>query len=241
MIDISKIRKQYKLSQEEFSKLIWVSRPTFSDIEQWKRPLKKAEKEKLADALEMTVEELESEKKKFQIKPDRDNPYYKFKQVLLYITSKCAGKPNVWKTVLNKLLYFCDFDYYERHGESITWVNYIKKMRWPVPQVMDLVVDSMIKRQEIQEIETPYYDYTQKRIIPLISPDLAVLSAEELAQIDEIITKYWDKNAEWMTNRSHGDLPWRATEKEWDIISYWLSMYRDEVYAVSNREDDNDD
>lgn len=240
MIDIAKIRKQYKLSQEEFAKLLWVSRPTFSDIEQGKRPLKKAEEERLADALEMTINELKSEKKRSQVKPDRDNPYYKFKQVLLYITSKCAGKPNVWKTVLNKLLYFCDFDYYERHGESITWVNYIKKMRWPVPQVMDIVIDSMIKRQEIQEIETPYYDYTQKRIIPLISPDLTVLSAEELAQIDEIITKYWDKNAEWMTNRSHGDLPWDATPNEWDVISYWLVMYRDEVYAVSNREDDDD-
>ena len=41
-----------------------------------------------------------------------------------------------------------------------------------------------------------------------------------------------------MTNRSHWDMPWRATEREGDIISYWLSMYRDEVYAVSNREDD---
>jgi len=55
---------------------------------------------------------------------------------------------------------------------------------------MDLVVDSMIKRQEIQEIEVPYYDFTQKRIIPLINPDLSVLNAEELAQIDEIISKY---------------------------------------------------
>lgn len=240
MIDIVKIRKQYKLSQEEFAKILWISRPTLCDVEQWKRPLKKAEIERLANALDMTVWELESKGTKSQFVPDKDNPYYKFKQVLLYITSKCAGKPNVWKTVLNKLLYFCDFDYYERHGESITWVNYIKKMRWPVPQVMDLVIDSMVKRQEIQEIEVPYYDFTQKRIIPLINPDLSVLNAEELAQIDEIISKYWDKNAEWMTNWSHGDIPWDATPNEWDVISYWLVMYRDEVYAVSNREDDDD-
>ena len=82
--------------------------------------------------------------------------------------------------------------------------------------------------------------FTQKRIIPLINPDLSVLNATELAQIDEIISKYWDKNAEWMTNRSHWDLPREATPNEWDVISYWLVMYRDEVYAVSNRDDDDD-
>jgi hypothetical protein len=43
-----------------------------------------------------------------------------------------------------------------------------------------------------------------------------------------------------MTNWSHGDIPWDATPNEWDVISYWLVMYRDEVYAVSNREDDDD-
>jgi len=30
----------------------------------------------------------------------------KFKNVLLYILERCAGKPNVGETVLNKLLYF---------------------------------------------------------------------------------------------------------------------------------------
>ena len=97
MIDIAKIRKQYKLSQEEFAKILWISRPTLCDIEQWKRPLKKPEIERLANALDMTIWELESKGTKSQLMPDKDNPYYKFKQVLLYITSKCAGKPNVWK------------------------------------------------------------------------------------------------------------------------------------------------
>lgn len=240
MVDLLKIRKQYNLSQEEFSKILWVSRPTFSDIEQWKRWLKKNELQNLASALEISVDELNNVSSELEILPDRDNPYYKFKQVLLYIINKCAWKPNVWKTVLNKLLYFCDFDYFEKFWESITGVDYIKKLRWPVPEVMDLVIDSMVKRQEIKEVEVPYYNFKQIRLIPLISSDLSVFNAQELAQINEIIHKYSDKSADWLTNRSHWDMPWKATPNLWDKISYWLCMYRDNIYAVSEWEDDED-
>ena len=44
----------------------------------------------------------------------------KFKNVLLYILERCAGKPNVGETVLYKLLYFSDFNYYELYEEQLT-------------------------------------------------------------------------------------------------------------------------
>ena len=240
MVDIWMLRKQYNLSQEEFSKILWISRPTFSEIEQWKRELKTNELQKLASALDISVDDFSNDVKSVQIIPDKDNPYYKFKQLLLYITNKCAWKPNVWKTVINKLLYFCDFDYYEKHWESISNVKYIKKIRWPVPEVMDIVIDSMVKREELKEIKVQYYGFSQIRLIPLINPDLSVFNAEEIFQINEIINKYSDKSAEWMTNWSHWDMPWKATENIWDEISYWLVMYRDQVYAVSDWEDEED-
>jgi hypothetical protein len=56
----------------------------------------------------------------------RDHPLYKMMQTILYILSKCAGKPNVGKIVLNKLLYFADFNHYEKYWESITEDKYIK-------------------------------------------------------------------------------------------------------------------
>jgi hypothetical protein len=43
----------------------------------------------------------------------------KFKQALLYITQKIGALPNVGQTVLYKILYFCDFDYYEKFEEQL--------------------------------------------------------------------------------------------------------------------------
>ena len=39
------------------------------------------------------------------------------KNLILYILGKCGQRPNIGKTVLNKLLYFSDFNFYEKDGE----------------------------------------------------------------------------------------------------------------------------
>jgi transcriptional regulator with XRE-family HTH domain len=43
----------------------------------------------------------------------------KFKEVFLYVLNKVGAKPNVGETVLYKLLYFIDFDYYEQYEEQL--------------------------------------------------------------------------------------------------------------------------
>jgi hypothetical protein len=55
-----------------------------------------------------------------------DDPNIRLKNLILYIIGKCGQKPNMGKILLNKLLYFSDFDYYEKHGESITNTIYRK-------------------------------------------------------------------------------------------------------------------
>lgn len=58
----------------------------------------------------------------------------KFKNILLYILERCAGNYNVGETVLYKLLYFSDFNYYELYEEHLTGANYRKLPYGPVHQ-----------------------------------------------------------------------------------------------------------
>ena len=59
---------------------------------------------------------------------------YKFKNILLYILERYAGKPNVRETILSKLLYFSDFNYYELYNEHLTGSKYLKLPYGPVTQ-----------------------------------------------------------------------------------------------------------
>jgi transcriptional regulator with XRE-family HTH domain len=129
---IKKLRKETNLTQEEFAKLIGISRPTFVQIEQGDRQLKQAELQKLAQIFEVSIDDFLRDaplKKPVPLSTPETDPLYKFKQAFLYLLTKSAGKPNVGKTVLNKLLYFADFNHYEKYWKSITGVDYIKMPR----------------------------------------------------------------------------------------------------------------
>lgn len=121
------------MSQDDFAKALSISRVTFSQIEQGGRELKHSELLKITELFEISLDDLIKGEKTEEIKkdtlPKEEDSFYKFKQVFLYILNKCAQKPNVGKTVLNKLLYFSDFNYFEKHMTSITGVEYIKLPR----------------------------------------------------------------------------------------------------------------
>jgi uncharacterized phage-associated protein len=161
----------------------------------------------------------------------------KFKNVLLYILEKCAGKPNVGETVLYKLLYFSDFDYYELYEEHLTGASYLKLPYGPVPQKLDSIISQMIKAGQLQRIKTEYYGLQQTRYLPLVKANLAGFKASEKTVIDRVIEQMSDWSASAISNYSHKDLPWLAT-KEGDEINYELSFYRDAPFSARNYEEE---
>ena len=91
---VKSLRKEAGLSQDQLAILLDLSRITYTHIESGKRDIKKSELEKLAQIFETSVENLlhkPQEKEQIPV----DHPLYKMMQTILYILSKCAGKPNV--------------------------------------------------------------------------------------------------------------------------------------------------
>ncbi len=109
--------------------------------------------------------------------PKKD--YEKFREVLLYILDQVGAKPNVGETVLYKLLYFIDLDYYEKYEQQLMGLEYIKNHHGPTPKSFRKIIEEMIKKDEIEQVESEYFDYEQKKYLPHRSPDLDKLSGEE--------------------------------------------------------------
>jgi len=122
---IKTLRNYANLSQAQMANLLKISRVTYANIESGKRDLKKNEIEKIAHIFELSIENL-LEKPVEKTKITKNHPLNKMIQTILYILSQCAGKPNVGKIVVNKLLYFADFNHYEKYWTSITGDLYIK-------------------------------------------------------------------------------------------------------------------
>ena len=159
----------------------------------------------------------------------------KFEQVFLYVLSKVGGKPNVGETVLHKLMYFIDFDYYEKHDESLTGIFY-KKNRHGLTFDSSYITE-MERKNLIKCIKGKYGFFIQKKYKALEEPKLEKISAFELQHIDKVLHIHSDKNANQIEEYSHKDVPWVVT-KDRETIQYESVFYRTEEYSVKDLEDE---
>jgi transcriptional regulator with XRE-family HTH domain len=248
------LRKGRSLSQAEAAKALGVSRPTYIALEQGKRKLTLSEAEKAARTFDISIDELAlgkllpvkalSERKPTQSKTatsrqrigiPKEN-LQKFKEVLLYILEKVGGKENIGQTALYKLLYFIDFDYYEKYGDALVGAHYIKNHYGPTPVSFAKLVREMEDNDEIETVKSKYFQHEQTKYLPHRPPDLAILNAKEKTHIDDVLARLSDKNARELTEYSHRDVPW-AVAKAGEAIKYEHVFYRTDEYSRGSYEE----
>jgi uncharacterized phage-associated protein len=137
--------------------------------------------------------------------------------------------------VLYKLLYFTDFDYYEKHEEQLIGATYQKNHYGPTPVEFVKVVEQMITDQQIEKVKSEYFQYPQTKYLPLRPPDLTILKASEVRVIDDVLFRLGEMNASQISEYSHQDVPWMTTE-EGKIIPYEVVFYRTPSYSVRDYE-----
>jgi len=251
---MQQLRKKNNLTQEFLASELCISRPTYIQIERGERDLTITEARKLSDIFGMSLDDLlnekekevevdlEGEKSRKIIEPEvrivmsRAN-VKKFKEVLLYVLGKVGARSNIGETAIYKLLYFIDFDYYEKFEEQLIGARYIKNHFGPTPVEFKKITDQMMEKGEIDKIKSRYFQHDQKKYLPRREADLKVLSAQEIQHIDEVLVRLAWKNASELSEYSHSDTPWRV-HKIGEEISYETVFYRDEDHSVRNYEDE---
>jgi len=246
------LRKIFSYSQEEMAKTLWVDRVVYGNIESWKREIKVEELKKLADFFQIQIEYFFSESLKvadYKInKEEKDDVRIsipevkidKFKEVLLYILDKIWAKPNFCETVLHKILYFCDFDYYETYEEFFVGGKYIKNDFWPTSKELIKIVSDMKNHKEI-DIEKKKFSSGNEGIVykPLRKADLTKITGAEKEVLDNVLSRLWDMSSNKIKEYSHGDLPWYMTPDKKEI-PYESVFYRTAQYSVRDYPEEND-
>ena len=253
---LKRLRGEKGVSQADVAEAIGIARATYASLEAERRPANLDEINRLAEYYQVSPADLISGEvsmvheyvapydfgqAKEEIIPRDIDPKTspeKLREVLLYVLEKVGAKPNVGETVLYKLLYFIDFDYYEKTGQSITGLTYVRNHFGPTPtRDFVSVVEGMKANQELEVAETEYFKNTQKKYLPLISVELKELSASELQHINETLARLSNKSAAELSELSHYDTPWRVA-KQGEKINYRFVFYRSDLTAVTEPEDE---
>jgi transcriptional regulator with XRE-family HTH domain len=251
---IRSLREQIGLSQLDIAEHLGINRVTVSQIEKGQRKLSAEETKRLSEVFNITSDGLLDPSKDITVSLEKawqrrqthqtairisvpQKNVSKFKEVLLYVLKQVGSKPNVGESVLYKLLYFIDFDYYEKYEEQLMGATYIKNRYGPTPKEFAKIVQQM-KNKDLIVVETKYFKYPQRKYLPLREPDLSVLNARELSTIDSVLEKLSNKNAADISLYSHNDVPWLTTQDA-NVIDYESVFYRTPAYSVRSYDEEN--
>ncbi len=253
---LKKTRQEQGISQAFLAKKIGVSRPTYAQIENGMRDMSVKEAQKLARFFGLSLEDfligkkmpttpkielrktkkLKKQKSELRISVPQEK-VEKFKEVLLYILEKIGARPNIGQAVVCKLIYFIDFDYYEKFEEQLIGAKYIKNHFGPTPVAFLEIVRQMEQNGDLAHVTKKYFQHDQKKYLPLRSANLTNFSAQEKELIDWEIERFKDFNATKMRDYSHKDVPWIGASDQ-QPIDYEAVFSRTDEFSVRKYDDE---
>lgn len=244
---VAGLRSRLDMTQEELGQTVGLSRVAIGQIEAGKRKVTADELMRFAEAFRVPAEHIVDPELRPRISLEREaqpaqieaglrisvpqKNVRKFKETLLYLLTRVGGKPNVGETVLYKLLYFIDFNHYEKFEEQLVGATYVKREYGPAPLEFQEIAKAMTSDDELQACDADYYGHRQKRYIALREPDLSVFDGREMQTIDEVICRLSDMNASAIAEYSHRDIPW-VVAGEGEVLDYESVFYRTPEYSV---------
>lgn len=142
----------------------------------------------------------------------------KLENLISYIADKVD---NLYKTSLNKYLWFIDFKNFKENLSSITGLRYMKYDFGPI--IEDYEYENIIKcfndKFDKEEIECDYGQGIKTKIISKKNYDITMFSDEELNVINEVINKLKDEKCTVISRMSHKEDGWIQTPSAF-LISY---------------------
>jgi transcriptional regulator with XRE-family HTH domain len=252
---VRRLRDAAGLSQEQLAQKLGISRPALTQVENDRRKLSPEELVALSQILDVTCDVLlgiDTEPEIVLVKDDGKKSHdmgmrisvpqrnvQKFREVLLHVLSRVGSRPHVGETVIYKLLYFIDFDYYEKYEEQLVGATYIRNTYGPTPVEFRDIVKQMQSDGDLEMVKSEHFNYPQRKYLPRRKPDLSVLSGRELELIEDVLRRLGDRNAADISAWSHGDVPWLGT-KQGNPIPYEAVFYRRPQYSQRDYEEEDD-
>lgn len=157
----------------------------------------------------------------------------KYRNAIVFFAKKIQNG-TLGKLKLMKLLYYLDFDHFEKYGESVTRDEYLRFENGPVPRMAEKIIKQMSGKEiKITRRKTREGMNDQMHIEAITDFDLNVFTKEELVMLEEVATK-WDRfTGTEMKTATHGEAPWISTKPN-EVIDYNLAYYRNKYGEMAS-------
>ncbi|OLS02470.1 type II TA system antitoxin MqsA family protein [Tissierella creatinophila] len=151
---------------------------------------------------------------------DEYNGYRKFDiERLINLVSYIADNVDLYKTSLNKYLWFIDFESFKVNIRSITGLRYMRYTYGPV--IEDFKYEEILNHFDDKIFKEEYeYDCNIRTQIKSKGEyDLSIFKEEEIEVINNVINTLKEKDCNEISRLSHEEEGW-INNKDRDLISY---------------------
>lgn len=155
----------------------------------------------------------------------------KYQNAVLYLCRELKGEVR-GKKKLAKLLYFVDFDFYEKYEKSITGDVYRALPMGPVPTALEKITVEMVKMNMLEvKKENEYEGYMPTEVYRcLAEPNLSVFSTDERRMLERVIRHYGHLTGKQLQDLTHAEAPYTAARPN-EEVPYEFTYYRDTDFS----------
>lgn len=148
------------------------------------------------------------------------NRVFSLEKMAAMISHIAAATSDLYKTKLNKLLFYADFINYNSYGHSISGSRYIHLPYGPVPDAYEDTLDTLNHYGVIDVMKQNSADLIR------VGDNSAkqFLTAEETATLDWVLAKYGSMSASQLTEISHREKAYKNT-KTGEEIAYEYAKF----------------
>jgi len=148
-------------------------------------------------------------------KPD----FQKIANVISYFSNRMTTQ--LFKTKLNKMLFYADFGCFKRSGYSITGITYRAIQFGPVPAEFGKLYDKM-NDDGLVEIYQYRFDNGNygDALTSLVDFDRSLFNDQEMETLERVILKFGDLVTDQIVSLSHQELAWLNNQEDKSLISY---------------------
>ncbi len=120
-----------------------------------------------------------------------------------------AHGKDVFRTKLNKLLFYADLRFYARNGIGISGATYVNLPYGPVADGVTRVVDELIAAGDVEFVEVK--DGAGRFVADPDAADFNELSEEERRELDAVLERYGDLSTSEIVDLSHEEMAYKYT------------------------------
>lgn len=250
---LSQARKSKGMTQELLADQMGLSRSALVKIESGQRGLSARELFHISEILELSmdyfflstydetsIQSMVNEREAEYDTQRISEPFLKQKKqiaLLLYLLQQTAGNMNITEKDIPKLMYFCDFNYFEIYEEQLSGSSYFKMNNTVRIENFQQVISALTKNKNIIRIEIQKDQKKEKKLLAVSSPNLKCLNAAELEIIQQTISSFQNWSAQKIAEYLNEDIPHKVTEIG-NLISYNLVFYRRGFHSVRTYADE---